>query len=109
MISTGVVISDRYIEHDTGPHHPESSERIRAINQRIADTDLSEHTQLIEPQTVDLSLVQQVHTPGYIDELRDAWPDIVVQRESRYLLPVLFPKMTSYFCMPWRYFGPLSE
>ena len=47
---------------------------------------------------------------GYrqLDELRDAWPDIVVKRESRYLLHVLFPKMTSCFCMPWRYFGLLS-
>ncbi|MHC4440956.1 MAG: histone deacetylase family protein [Planctomycetota bacterium] len=72
MTSTGLVISDRYIEHDTGPHHPESSQRIRAINQRIAEIGLSQRTQLIEPQTVDLSLVQQVHTPMYIDELRDA-------------------------------------
>jgi hypothetical protein len=36
---------------------------------------------------------------GYrgLSELFDAWPDIVVKVESRHLLEVLFPRMTSYF------------
>jgi len=44
---------------------------------------------------------------GYRDlsELRDAWPDIVVKAESRRFLEVLFPRMTSYFCMPYLYRG----
>jgi hypothetical protein len=46
---------------------------------------------------------------GYrdLDELRDAWPDIVVKAKSRYLLQVLFPKMTSYFWMPYLYYGSI--
>lgn len=45
---------------------------------------------------------------GYRDlaELSDAWPDIVVKAESRYLLQVLFPKLQSYFWMPYLYWGP---
>jgi len=48
---------------------------------------------------------------GYrsLDELRDAWPDIVVRPESRYLVQVLFPKMASFFCMPYMYPGPVAE
>jgi len=48
---------------------------------------------------------------GYrdLDELRDAWPDIVVKAESRHVLRVLFPKMTSYFCMPYLYCGPTGS
>lgn len=40
---------------------------------------------------------------GYreLDELRDAWPDIVVQPESRHVLQVLFPKLKSYLCVPY--------
>jgi predicted N-acetyltransferase YhbS len=40
---------------------------------------------------------------GYraLDELRDAWPDIVVQPGSRHVLQVLFPKLTSDLCMPY--------
>jgi predicted N-acetyltransferase YhbS len=40
---------------------------------------------------------------GYrdLDELHDAWPDIVVKAESRHLLDVLFPRMASFVHMPY--------
>jgi hypothetical protein len=40
---------------------------------------------------------------GYrdLDELRDAWPDIVVKAETRHLLDVLFPRMPSFVRMPY--------
>jgi predicted acetyltransferase len=46
---------------------------------------------------------------GYrrIDQLIDAWPDISVKPESRYLMEVLFTKMTSYLVMPWWYYEPV--
>jgi hypothetical protein len=42
---------------------------------------------------------------GYRDlaELQDAWPDIVVKPERRHLLQTLFPKLASYFWMPYLY------
>jgi len=48
---------------------------------------------------------------GYrkLDQMLDAWPDIRVKPEARYLVDVLFPKMTSYFCMPWRYYGRIPD
>jgi predicted N-acetyltransferase YhbS len=47
---------------------------------------------------------------GYrnLDELRDAWPDIIVKPASRYWLETLFPKITSYFWMPYLYWGPTA-
>jgi predicted N-acetyltransferase YhbS len=47
---------------------------------------------------------------GYrdLDSLRDAWPDIVVRVESRHVLQMLFPKVASYFWMPYLYFGQAS-
>lgn len=42
-----------------------------------------------------------------LDRLFDAWPDIVVKHESRYLLEVLFPEMTSYLNAPFSYYGAL--
>jgi predicted acetyltransferase len=40
---------------------------------------------------------------GYrtLDELADAWPDIVVRPRSRHVLDVLFPRMTSCVWMPY--------
>jgi hypothetical protein len=46
---------------------------------------------------------------GYrtLDELRDAWPDIVVKGGSRLLIETLFPRRSSYFCLPYLYRGEL--
>jgi hypothetical protein len=40
---------------------------------------------------------------GYrtLDDLRDAWPDIVVKAQRRHVLDVLFPRMTSCVWMPY--------
>ncbi len=40
---------------------------------------------------------------GYrsLDELRDAWPDIVARKHSRALLDALFPLMSSWILMPY--------
>lgn len=40
---------------------------------------------------------------GYrtLDELRDAWPDIVIKAKSHYLFDILFPKMASCIQMPY--------
>lgn len=45
---------------------------------------------------------------GYrtLDELSDAWPDIVVKAAQRPLLEILFPKLAFYFWMPYMYCGP---
>jgi hypothetical protein len=40
---------------------------------------------------------------GYrtLDELRDAWPDVVIRPRSRHLLDILFPRITSCVWMPY--------
>lgn len=46
---------------------------------------------------------------GYrtLDQLSDAWPDIVVRPASRHLLNTLFPLGESYFWLPFLYFGQM--
>jgi len=43
---------------------------------------------------------------GYrgLEELRDAWPDIVIKAESRRIIEVLFPRMDSYIHTTYAYF-----
>lgn len=38
-----------------------------------------------------------------LNELTDAWPDIVIKAQSRRLLDVLFPRIASYIHMPYHY------
>ncbi|MGQ9553992.1 MAG: GNAT family N-acetyltransferase [Anaerolineae bacterium] len=48
---------------------------------------------------------------GYrdVEELRDAWPDIVIKPEVRLLVEELFPKMTSFLYLPYSYAGPVPD
>lgn len=43
---------------------------------------------------------------GYrkLEELRDAWPDVVIKAESRRIIEALFPKMESYLYTHYAYF-----
>lgn len=47
---------------------------------------------------------------GYrtLDELRDAWPDMIVQPAARPLIDVLFPKVASYVWLPYMHCGHLQ-
>ena len=42
MSVTGLLYSDRFIDHDTGPGHPERPARIRAIRDRLEASGLRE-------------------------------------------------------------------
>ena len=44
---------------------------------------------------------------GYrsLDELFDAWPDITIKPEARWLVGILFPRLESYIHTPYHYLG----
>ena len=41
-----------------------------------------------------------------LDELEDAWPDILVKPEIRWLVEVLFPRLSAHLFTPYHYWGP---
>jgi acetoin utilization deacetylase AcuC-like enzyme len=67
--STGIVWSDRYVEHDTGPCHPERSSRLSGIEDKLARAGAFSTTLHIEPVPVDLEAVYRVHEPDYVKRL----------------------------------------
>ncbi|MBI4579922.1 MAG: histone deacetylase [Planctomycetes bacterium] len=66
----GLVWSDRYADHDTGPHHPERPARLSGIKERLAHAGVFTSTVPIAPAAVDLALVQRVHSAAYIERFR---------------------------------------
>lgn len=48
---------------------------------------------------------------GYrsLQELLDAWPDIVIRSSRRHLLDTLFPRCRAYFSMPYFYYGNMER
>jgi acetoin utilization deacetylase AcuC-like enzyme len=72
MAGTGLVISDQFVLHQTGPHHPECPERIVAINQRLIESGLLDEAILIDPVEIDPKLIETVHPAEYIARVRNA-------------------------------------
>jgi acetoin utilization deacetylase AcuC-like enzyme len=72
MNHTGIVWSDVFLQHDTGPHHPERAERLQSIHDRLASTGLLTRCRVIAPEPVDLSLVERVHAGEYIGRFQEA-------------------------------------
>jgi acetoin utilization deacetylase AcuC-like enzyme len=58
-----------YLEHDTGPHHPERPARLRSVLEGIAAADLGEAVQWVAPEPADLAAVERVHPGGYVAAL----------------------------------------
>jgi hypothetical protein len=46
---------------------------------------------------------------GYrtIDQLQDAWPDLIYKPDKKFLLEILFPQMKSHIYMPFHYLGEM--
>jgi len=54
------------LEHETGPRHPESPDRIRAIRRALAD---HHGVSYVEGRSADIEDVLAVHDDDYVDEL----------------------------------------
>jgi len=57
-----------YLRHDTGEWHPESPDRLRAIERAVAP--LKPHLTLLSPIRIAETLLESVHTPEHIDTVR---------------------------------------
>lgn len=87
----GFCTHPKLVEHDTGPHHPERPDRLRAVLKAVRDAKLINspdpfpdfhldfgpmpqvEQKLIElppPLPADESLVSLVHFPGYLDRIK---------------------------------------
>lgn len=72
MKRTGFLYDERYLLHDTGPGHPESPERLKAIYQGIKDADLLSKLTIIQARRADLKWVETVHAKNYIERFEAA-------------------------------------
>jgi len=68
LSSTAVYYHPLFLEHDTGLH-PESPERLVVIAEALRASDLS--LEWRRPEPADLSAIQRVHSPEYVDRVRE--------------------------------------
>jgi acetoin utilization deacetylase AcuC-like enzyme len=72
MKKTGFLYDERYLLHVTGPGHPESPERLKAIYQGIKDADLLSKLTIFQASRADLKWVETVHAKNYIERFEAA-------------------------------------
>jgi acetoin utilization deacetylase AcuC-like enzyme len=66
----GFVYSDEYLKHNTG-NHPESSQRLEAILSHLKEKKVLKDLSLINPRKADLKEIEYIHSPSYIQEVRE--------------------------------------
>ncbi len=72
MKKTGFLFDERYLIHDTGPYHPEVSDRLLAVYHGIKQAGLLGKLVLFKGVRVDLKWVETVHDKAYIARFGDA-------------------------------------
>ncbi len=69
-IKTAYITDDIYLEHDTGMGHPESKDRLIAINRAVSP--IKEQLVLKSPIAVSEALLESIHTPEHVQNVYEA-------------------------------------
>ena len=72
MHQTGFLFDRRYLDHDTGSRHPESSKRLTATMEYLEQQPWFSDLVQLQPKTVERDWLEQVHQSAYIDR---AWAE----------------------------------
>lgn len=70
MSTIALIYHPDYLAHDTGPTHPESPSRLRAIVDHLHLCDLWNTLIHLEPRMASPEEITWVHTPAYIERVR---------------------------------------
>jgi len=69
MAKVGIVLDKLYVDHDNGPGHPETFERVLAIVDMLKFTKLFDEVIRIEPRDATKEEITLVHTPEHYDKI----------------------------------------
>jgi acetoin utilization deacetylase AcuC-like enzyme len=72
MRRTGFLYDERFLLHYTGPHHPETPERLLATWKGIEGAELLPHLTLIKAVPAHLRWIEAVHSPRHIMRFEEA-------------------------------------
>jgi len=74
MGRVGFVSHPAFLDHEMGPGHPESPDRLRVIRSHLQSTKTLDRLILLEPQPASKDWIAQVHSTSYIDHLESRAP-----------------------------------
>ena len=65
-MTAAFIFHPRFLDHETGPGHPESPARLRAILDQLEGSRLLERTIQLAPVAAAEDLIEAVHTPAHV-------------------------------------------
>lgn len=71
-MSTGLIYDPAFLEHDTGPNHPERPDRLRAIVQQLQAQGLWDRLLPLAFEPADDARLSRLHTADYIQRITAA-------------------------------------
>lgn len=72
-MSTLYITHPCFLDHDTGPGHPERADRLRVVEEAIADERFAA-LERVEAPAADLDVIALAHPQSYIDMVRTSAP-----------------------------------
>ncbi len=71
-MNTGIIYSEKYLEHDVGPSHPEKPMRLKAIMDSLKENkSLLKKINIIKPTSAEIGEINLTHTSDYIEKVRE--------------------------------------
>ncbi len=70
MKNVGFLYSDLFLKHQTPEFHPESPERLKAINRAVEASGIRESLVCMTPRAADPEEIKAVHTAEYVERIR---------------------------------------
>ncbi|MEQ9454014.1 MAG: histone deacetylase [Phycisphaeraceae bacterium] len=71
-MATGLIYSDRFLDHLTAPGHPERAERLQAIVERLKATHQWDEVEHLTFDKADRRWIDAIHAPRYVDRVFEA-------------------------------------
>ena len=65
-MKTGLITSDTYLYHDTGPGHPEQIARVRVINEKFKKIN-NKNILWKKPSIITDDIIKYTHDASYVD------------------------------------------
>ncbi|MEE8418446.1 MAG: histone deacetylase [candidate division Zixibacteria bacterium] len=76
----GIVTDSAFLLHDTGPGHPESPDRLKAVEEAISE--ISEETVELEAREASRQELLLVHTPEYVERILSLDPGGLIMLDA---------------------------
>ena len=72
-MTTGIITTDTYFNHDTGRGHPEGADRVTVIIDHLKKIK-SKNLTWKKPEKFDLKYLELTHDKDYLSSIKDSFP-----------------------------------